>query len=422
MEEKNYADTLGKAFGLYIEKNYANVITPEPIITPTGIRHLDALLGGGIVSSGPVLLSSTPETGKSTFAFQFSSIFQKHYENSIIVYIDIESAGTKSNEYRVSRIDTFGLNNDRFRYQSMTMDVLTLFDLFDKIIKLKIQAEEKLGKEFYVLIVWDSIASTPSSKTAAAENPDKIIGTKARQISFCLDKYMPIFKFNKITFIGIDQVRADLKIEGPYAPRNEISVGRFKNRDIKAASNIYQLQHSVQQWLFLSRGSAITSTDGFGIDGWYVEIYSEKNKLAPSQNSINCIFSKSHGIDKFWSEYVFLQEKTPTEKKIYKEDKKLPFPLMIKTSGSYNYLDVLDPNNPEVKYTSTKFYRKDAKKKYESDEEFRNWFEYALNLSVQNRIINSMFKTVPVSSDVDDNSELDENSEFISTLETSFES
>lgn len=54
---------LGQAFDRVLDKNYGAYRAPEPIVTPFGVRHLDALLGGGIVSSGPVILTATPESG-----------------------------------------------------------------------------------------------------------------------------------------------------------------------------------------------------------------------------------------------------------------------------------------------------------------------------------------------------------------------
>jgi len=233
---------LGQAFDIIIKKQYGHLIAPEPIVTPFGITHLDALLGGGLVSSGPVMISSTPETGKSTAAYQFSSVFQNAHKNGIIVYLDVEGAGSKTDNesYRVSRAHAFGLDEDRFKYQSIVLNVQSVFELVESLVDLKKQFEAKVGKEFYICVVWDSIASTPSSKAADAEDANKIIGHKARQLTFCLDKYGPMFKFHKITFICIDQIRANLKIDGPYV-QQEKSVGFFK--DIKAATNIYALQH-----------------------------------------------------------------------------------------------------------------------------------------------------------------------------------
>ena len=70
----DYAEKLGTAFNAIITRDYGFARAPKPYITPFGIQHFDALLGGGIISSAPVVLSSTPESGKSTLAFQFSKI------------------------------------------------------------------------------------------------------------------------------------------------------------------------------------------------------------------------------------------------------------------------------------------------------------------------------------------------------------
>jgi len=59
----DFAEKLGTAFEHVITSQYGYARAPKPYITPFGIQHLDALLGGGIISSAPVVLSSTPETG-----------------------------------------------------------------------------------------------------------------------------------------------------------------------------------------------------------------------------------------------------------------------------------------------------------------------------------------------------------------------
>lgn len=386
----NQTEILGNAFDAVIKKDYGNLIAPSPIVTPLNITHLDALLGGGIVSSGPVLISSTPETGKSTVAFQLSKIFQDVYENGIVVYLDIEGSGnvTENTQFRLNRVDSFGLDKSRFKYEPAVLNLLEVFNLLETLIEIKKQAEDKIGKEFYLLVIWDSIASTPSSKTEEVEAPEKMIGHKARQLSFCIDKYNPMLKFNRVTFVGIDQVRANISIDGPYVPK-EKSVGIFK--DMKAATNIYSLQHNVQQWIFLSKKKDITLADNLDIDGWFMDIYTEKNKLAKSKHWVTCVFDKTYGLDKFWSEYTFLSQQLPGEKKIY-GNKKMPFPLLIGTSGAYSQLNVFDPSDSNVNYASPKFYKKDAKKKYQTDEEFRQWFDYAVQISVYYRIIKGLFQ------------------------------
>lgn len=61
--DSSLSEKLGTAFNMIIKRDFGNYIAPSPIVTPTGIVPLDYLLGGGIVSSKPVMISSTPETG-----------------------------------------------------------------------------------------------------------------------------------------------------------------------------------------------------------------------------------------------------------------------------------------------------------------------------------------------------------------------
>ncbi len=395
----NLSEKLSEALGTIIKRDFGQYIAPPPIVTPTNIIPLDYLLGGGIVSSKPVMISSTPETGKSTFCFQFSKIFQQQHPNGVIVYLDIEGAGNSATsddpdaKAVMSRIESFGLDLKTFQYQPVILSLSGVFDLFEKLAALKQAFEEKLKKEFYVLIVWDSLSATRSSKTDASTDPNQMIGFKARELTFKLEKFSPMIAFRRFTLLIVDQVRANLKnaIDGPYAPK-EKSVGMFN--DYRAATSINSLNHLTGQWLYLSKKKNITFSDGMGIDGWEVSLSTEKNKNAPSQYTITCIFDKQRGFDKFWTEYRFMAEMCPSEKKIYdKSEKHLKYPLAIKQLGPMIHLKVYDPeNHKNILYESKKMYRKDAKKEYETNDEFHEWFDYAIQASAHYRIIEGLFK------------------------------
>ena len=386
--DESITEKLGEAFEKIISRDYGYTRAPKPYMTPFGIQHLDALLGGGIVSSAPVVLSSTPETGKSTFAFQFSKQFQLHYPNSIIVYLDVEGAGNTSNNTS-SRIEIFCIDQKRFRYEPIMIDIYGFFHMVETLVNIKKQFEDKLQKEFKIMIIWDSIAATSCSKINDADDPNRIIGVKARQLSFCIEKYAPILAYNRITFLTIDQVRANIQMEGPYVAK-EKSVGTWN--DYKAASSVVAFNHKVSQWLYLSRKTAITPNDGMGISGWYLNITTEKNKNAPSQESVMCVFDKRTGLHKFWSEYTFLSEMTRSELKYFKEEKNLPYPLSIKKSGPQIYLEFIDPVTKNSNYCSEKMYRKNAYDKYLNDENFRNAFDYVMSTAVEQRITSGLFQ------------------------------
>lgn len=181
---------------------------------------------------------------------------------------------------------------------------------------------------------------------------------------------------------------------------------------MKAATNTFSLLHAIQQWLFMSRGKTITLADGIGIDGWYVKITTAKNKLAASDHSVTCVFDKNSGIDKFWSEYTFISEKTYGEEKLYK-DKKLPFPLLIEKDGQRYCLFVPDINNlKNILFKSEPIYKKNMKEKYLSDETFRQWFDYAVQISIKQRLINGLFK-LKMNESIIDTEEVQETSEVL---------
>ena len=69
-----------------------------------------------------------------------------------------------------------------------------------------------------------------------------------------------------------------------------------------------------------------------------------------------------------------------------------PYPLLITTKGAYSTLEVIDPNTHEVIYTSKGFYKKDAKNLYETDEEFRKYFDLAVDYSCRERISKGLLK------------------------------
>ncbi len=63
MAEQSEAERLSAMFDAILTKKYGGIIPPMPYSTAFGIRHFDALLGGGLSSSLPICVSSTPETG-----------------------------------------------------------------------------------------------------------------------------------------------------------------------------------------------------------------------------------------------------------------------------------------------------------------------------------------------------------------------
>lgn len=85
--------------------------------------------------------------------------------------------------------------------------------------------------------------------------------------------------------------------------------------------------------------------------------------------------------------------KTKTENKMYPKEKKMPYPLLITGTPTKRVLEVISPDDGSVWYQAN-FSEKKFLEKYETDEEFKKAFDYAVELSVQERIIHGMFRTV----------------------------
>lgn len=417
-ELENTGEVLKAAFMNVMQNKYGGIEAPPPYITSFGIKHFDALLGGGLSSSLPVMFTSTPETGKSTLAFQFAKAFQTLHKNSIILYLDIENAAADDTDALITnRVDTFGINRDGFIYKPVICDQEVIFTMLHDLIESKREIESKINQEINCLFIWDSIASSGSSKDVLAEDANKIIGWKAREFGFQLSKIKPLLALNRISTLFIDQVRRSMKIktgQQMYA-REESSVGEFG--DYKAATGVTALQHHVKQWLFFSKGKGLLRRDPLGVDGWELNAWTEKNKIAPSQYWITLIFDKKHGVIPSLSELTFLSKMSKTERKTYKDvESKMPCPFAIKSSGKSKILNVIDPTTNSLLYTN-KFPLRKFKDLYEQDTTFKYWFDIAVEISIQYRIRWGYFNQDPIIYDFSQQSQTEVEPEIESQIQ-----
>lgn len=396
-ETQNYGAILKKAFEHVLTEKFGSCVPPPSYTTPYGIRHLDVLLGGGLTSSAPVAFSSTPESGKSSLALQFCGSFLKTHENSVVAYIDTESGAGDENSEIKDRIKIFGIDENRFLYKSFVGDISQVFELFESFINFKMQLQEKTKQEVFVCFVLDSIASPGSSRDASADDPNSVIGYKARELSFTLSKYRQHLSMQRCTFITIDQVRANMQIQSRWqAASEEKSVGTFGN--FKSATNVNALQHNIRQWLWLSKGEQLKPTDPLGVDGWVLHLYTEKNKLVSSKYSVPLVFDKKFGAVPVLSEYYFLSNKTKTEKRYWPDKKPLLYPLCITGDTNKRVLSVMNPETGEIMYESEKFNERGFLEKYNVDSNFKGWFDYAVAISAQQRIQNALFRNDQIGS------------------------
>ena len=153
-------------------------------------------------------------------------------------------------------------------------------------------------------------------------------------------------------------------------------------------------QHAVSQWLYFSKGTELTpgKFPGGEIDGWIINVLTEKNKCASSKNQISVIFDKRTGINKFWTEFYFISAYTPSEVKLQRDGCKPFMDLCCTTNGSYTVLTVTNPETGEIEYQSKGFYKKNARVLYDEDPEFHKWFDVAVDYSCRERISKGLLK------------------------------
>lgn len=245
---REIAEELSNLFDDYATEKFGSVKPPKAYLTPSGVRPLDALLGGGFVSSSMITFCSTPETGKSTIAYQIAKQFLNTYDNSIVVYFDLESAGAEIEEnnsfllFSETRADTFGLSRDkRFKYDSRPYSIKEIFEYIEGLFEKKREIQEKTQSEVKILIIFDSFTVLQSDKFESQDSFDGAPAMRARELTFYLSKFKKSLLYHRPTVIAIDQVRANLSIKSKYEKPDEKTIGNYSG--FKSASGItsYQL-------------------------------------------------------------------------------------------------------------------------------------------------------------------------------------
>jgi len=375
-----------------LDTQYGNIIAPPAYYFSTGIRTLDAQLGGGIYSSHLTHITATPETGKSTFVMQMAQRFLSLFPDSIFLYLDVETVG--GYDEQTGRWRSFVLDPNRFIHKSVAANIRELFSMINTVCQIKRTVQERAQesgeeKDIRVAVCIDSIASVPGLQDQDAESPDQVIGRRAREITHFFRQYSCTIKMEQLVLFTIDQVRQQIQMQSRFQATPEKSVGEFKG--FRAATKVAYLEHAVSHWLHFSKGVEINPASKIkypGVDGWVLHIRTEKNKHAPSGVTLEYIFDKRYGIHPFWSEYHFLKEWTTTEKKYY-GDSNPHFDLCIRKAGAYKKLVALDKDGTVLDEIT--FREADAYNLYQTDSKFKEAFDIALQASIEMRIRNALF-------------------------------
>ena len=389
---KMIINSLKSKFKDVINSKYGKYLSKPKIITPFGIKPLDSILNGGLMSSNFVATFSTPETGKSTLALQFVSSFLNVHENGYVIYIDTEdTSGTNNTEEipteLLKRIRNFKIDTERFIYQPINLDIQHFFEFISNLIEEKVSLENENNEEYELCIVLDSISELNCTKHDGAETPKEIIGYKAAELAHNVDKYKADISINRVTFYVIDQIRSAMSIKTKFQKADEKTVGNYNQ--IKMATASTKIQHKYRQLLFLSKGKILKPSEYHNINGHIIDAYVNKNKLSESGMSVPLVFDKTYGVLPLYTSYLFMQQATKSEKDLYTKSQKvkLIYPLNIVPVKNSKQIVIFDPNDPnEVLYTSKKFTEPKLERNYNTDIEFQYYFNKAVDIALDQRI------------------------------------
>jgi RecA/RadA recombinase len=317
----------------------------------TGIDLVDAILGGGFAVGALNIIVGQPGSGKSMLAIQTLGQGQRQHAGKLIGgFLDSEEATTKL------RLSNLGVRFPQIRpYADITVE-----KVFKFIEGLCVFKNQKEIIETPSIIVWDSIANTLSQKERETDDPNTVIGYKARLLSILVPKYVAKCAQHNICLLAVNQLR-DVINMGMFAPPKDLKF-MSATKDMPGGNvlkfNAFQLVEMKVKTAISLTGTE--KSENYGFEGIIVTVKCVKNKLFPPNVEVPIVGSFTTGFSNFWTNYNFL-----------KQTKRL-------NAGAWNYLISL----PEKKFRT-----KDAPSLYKSDSEFKNAFDKASTEAIKEEII-----------------------------------
>jgi len=304
-------------------------------VVPTGFTVYDIYSGGGIALGTFSIFTGSPGSGKTTLAIQICGNIQKQFENAILLYFDTENAVS------TKRLLQLGIDVDRLIYVSRDITIEKIFETIARLIDYK---ESKKLIDVPFIVIWDSIAFTPSERTTATDeiqNTDGMI--RAKVIAELLPRYLSLLAKYNIALIGINQYRQNVAIN-PYQPNAGVNVKGLQYSMPGGTA----IQYAAFHWLHMQVGETI---DTWGFEGYVVKCKFIKNKLAKPMKEFEMVLDTSHGFSDFWSLiYAFKKHK------------------FLQTAGGWVYFK---------DYPDVKFRMKELEEKLQKDDKLKEVFEKA---------------------------------------------
>lgn len=345
-ENAEATQELFSEFNEFLKKK-ADVVEDKEVkaLIPTGIQLLDTILGGGFPVGAMSMIVGQPGSGKSMLAFQTLGSAQKYYKGKLLGNVlDSEHSATKV------RLANLGVRNPMLTpYNEITVE--KVFKYLEAVCLFK---EKKDIIDVPSLVIWDSVANTLTQKEIESEDPNQVIGYKARLLSLFIPKYVAKCSKYNICMVAVNQLRDNMQM-GTFKAPKEL---KFLSGD-KTVPGGNVLRFNAFHLIEMRTGKELTQ-DKYGFSGVQVRLKCAKNKLFTPNIEIHLYGSFTTGFSNFWTNYYLLVD-----------NKRL-------NTGAWNYL---------VNLPDKKFRTKDAKNKYETEDDFKQAFDDAVKEVLQTEYI-----------------------------------
>ena len=344
-ELEDFTNSAQSLFDQFISSKVETLEVDKVEMIPTGLRILDAILGGGIPLGRFVLLAGYPGGGKSTLAAKILANLQEKYKkDSLMTYLDSEQTMSR---FRLSQL---GVNKPSITPKS-GITVEKVFELIEGICMFK---DENKITDIPTVVVWDSIANTPTEKDLVAKDVNETIGLKARILSIGLPNIITKLNEYNITLLAVNQLRDKLNI-GMFSSPSDLRY--MTDKDMPGGQSI---KFNAAQLLLLSHKQDLKK-EQHGFDGAKVVCKTIKNKFFTPNIEIELALDFVNGFSDFWTSYLFLVDKK-----------------YIKT-GAWNKLEGYDKN----------FRTKEALNYYNDDPKFKETFDNLVEEAINTHIIST---------------------------------
>jgi DNA repair protein RadA/Sms len=185
--EESSATALGKRIAKSVPISLKSVKGLETERTPTGMKELDQVLGGGLVKGSVLLVGGEPGIGKSTIMLQCAGILSR--DGRRVLYVSGEESAAQ-----------LKLRGDRLDVSDNEIEILSTNSLEDVL--------QACDAERFDYIIMDSI------QTIASDDLNSAAGTVG-QVKHVTYRMVELAKSRGITVMIVGQVTKDGYIAGP---------------------------------------------------------------------------------------------------------------------------------------------------------------------------------------------------------------